>query len=142
VNQVICGLTSSFSPFAMAASALAGVGFHRPIEPVAGTLNAVKGGSTVALKFNVYGEGGVEITDPAFFGVDAFQVKQVGCLPGEGEDSDVGLVTTTGGTSLRYDTTAGQFVQSWKTPTNLQGKCLLVKVTGEGLLISARFKMK
>jgi hypothetical protein len=27
--------------------------------------------------------------------------------------------TTTGGTSLRFDTTGDQFVQNWKTPTQL-----------------------
>jgi hypothetical protein len=55
----------SFSRFAIASSALAGVGFHIPLEPVAGALNTAKGGTTVPLKFNVYDDGGVEITNPA-----------------------------------------------------------------------------
>jgi hypothetical protein len=48
-------------------------------------------------------------------------------------------VVTTGGTALRYDTTGGQFVQNWKTPTVVG--CYFVRVTGDGLLLSARFKV-
>ena len=135
----VCGLTSSFSPFAIAASALAGVGFHQPIEPVAGALNTAKGGSTVPLKFNVYRRCGGRDHEP--FGASRirnFLVSRFVCETGELED-DVEVVTT-GGTSLRYDTTARQFVQNWKTPKT-PGVCYLVKVTGDGLLLSARFKL-
>ena len=136
-TSTVCGLTSSFSPFAIAASALAGVGFHQPVEPVAGAVNTVKGGSTVPLKFNVYGANGVEITNPAGIANLAFQVTRVSCESGEPED-DVPFQTT-GETSLQY--TGGMFHQNWKTPKT-PGACYLVKVTGDGLLISARFKTK
>jgi hypothetical protein len=140
VAMTICGLTSSFSPFAMAASALGkAVGFHQPIEPVAGALNAVKGGATVPLKFNVYGNDGVEITDPSDIPNLAFQASQIACDTGAPvEDVEA---ESTGGTSLRYDMTAGQFVQNWKTPRT-PGVCYLAKVTGDGLLLSARFMVK
>jgi hypothetical protein len=62
--QIICGLTSSFSPFVIAATASDARGFHAPIKPVAGDVNSVKGGSTVALKFNVFSEPSVEVTNP------------------------------------------------------------------------------
>jgi hypothetical protein len=136
VAQTVCGLTSSFSPFAIAASALRGVGFHQPVEPVAGALNTAKGGSTVPLKFNVYGTDGVEITNPAHLANVAFLVSRIACETGEFEDPVP--FQTTGATELRY--TGDAFHQNWKTP-KVPG-CYLVKVTADGLLLSARFKLK
>jgi hypothetical protein len=142
-NQIICGLTASFSPFVIAATALDAKGFHSPIKPVAGELNTVKGGSTVALKFNVFGDGNVEITDPTTLtnpdGIGAkFETAAVTCEGGTPENWDV--ITTTGNTGLRYDSTSGNFVQNWKTPT-VPG-CYLVQLKGDGLLLSALFKVR
>jgi hypothetical protein len=137
-TSTVCGLTSSFSPFSLAGSEVAGVGFHRPIDPVAGVLNTVKGGSTVSLKFNVYGDAGAEITSVEGISNLAFKISTVPCEVGAPEEW-VDIVTT-GGTALRYDATAGQFVQNWKTPTATG--CYFVKVTGDGLLLSARFKVR
>ena len=51
-------------------------------------------------------------------------------------------VVTTGGTSLRYDSTGGQFVQNWQTPKTA-GKCYVVTVTmQDGSSITANFKTK
>jgi hypothetical protein len=137
-TTTVCGTTSSFSPFAVAASALAGVGFHAPIDPVAGSLNVVRGGATVSLKFNVYGSNGMEITSPDGIPTPGFTVSSIGCESGAPEEW-VDAVTT-GGTSLRYDATARQFVQNWKTPK--QAGCYIVRVTGDGLLLSARFRVR
>jgi hypothetical protein len=115
------------------------VGFHQPVEPVAGALNTVKGGSTVPLKFNVYDASGVEVTNPANIVNARFVMTRIACEAGEPEET-VDAVTT-GGTQLRYDATARQFIQNWQTPKT-PGACYLVKVTGDGLLISARFKLK
>jgi hypothetical protein len=50
--------------------------------------------------------------------------------------------TATGGTSLRYDTTGGQFIYNWKTPTGA-GSCHKVTLTAnDGSTIIAYFKMK
>lgn len=136
-SSMVCGLTSSFSPFAIAASALAGVGFHAPVSPIAGALNAVKGGSTVPLKFNVYAKGPFEITNAEAITNLSFTVVPIACTGGAVEE--VIPLTTTGSTSLRYDTSAQQFVQNWKTPKT--PGCYLVRVTGDGLLLSAKFKV-
>jgi hypothetical protein len=43
---------------------------------------------------------------------------------------------------LRYDTTAGQFIQNWKTPTGA-GSCYIATMTAkDGSAISAQFKTK
>lgn len=50
--------------------------------------------------------------------------------------------TATGGTSLRYDTAAGQFVYNWKTPSTA-GKCYRVTMTTQdGSSLMAYFKLK
>jgi hypothetical protein len=131
-NSRICGITSSFSPFAIAASQATTSGFAPPISPVGSYQNVVKGGSTVALKFNV-SVNGVEMTNPDLL---TFSVVQVGCTTDIGETPVP--FETTGGTSLRY--AGGQFVQNWKTPT--APGCYFVRVTGEGLLLNAVFKVR
>ena len=54
----------------------------------------------------------------------------------------VGPAAVTGGTSLRYDATAGYFIQNWKVP-NTPG-CYMVRMTTaqDGLALTARFKVR
>lgn len=86
-------------------------GFFQPVDM--DKVNMVKGGSTVPLKFEVFA-GTTELTDVSV--VAAFTVKKVSCLNFSGDPiEEIGL-TTTGGTVLRYDWTAGQFIQNWQTP--------------------------
>jgi hypothetical protein len=50
--------------------------------------------------------------------------------------------TTTGGTVLRYDATAGQFIQNWQTP-RLAGQCFkVIMTTQDGSWLTAYFKLK
>ena len=94
------------------------------------------------LKSNVYGANGAELTSPGSINILAFMVSgPAGCDAGA-TGAAVPIVTTcgtTGGTALRDDTAAGQFVQNWKTPKTIG--CYYVRVTGEGLLLSARFRV-
>ena len=134
INTMICGVTTSFSPFAIFVSPLKVIGFHSPVSQVPGAINSIKGGSTVPLKFNVYVDG-VEKTDTSGL---QFGVRAVGCAISAGEDPVD--FTTTGGTELRYE--GGSFIQSWKTPT-VPG-CYLVRMTttADGLSLNALFKVK
>jgi hypothetical protein len=51
--------------------------------------------------------------------------------------------TTTGSTSLRYDTTAGQFIQNWQTPKVMKDTCYRTIVTfQDGTSIHAFFKVR
>ncbi|MEO8358091.1 MAG: PxKF domain-containing protein [Chloroflexota bacterium] len=51
-------------------------------------------------------------------------------------------VNSTGGTSLRYDTTGGQFIQNWQTP-KAAGSCYKVTMTNhDGSFLTAFFKLK
>jgi hypothetical protein len=112
-------------------------GFYAPVDmtPAGGApvYNTIKGGQTVPLKFEVFAAStGLEQTSVGFFGdtasaqAAAFKISPVSC--NASASIDAVEVTTTGGTSFRYDTTGGQFIQNWKTPTNV-GSCYAVSVT-------------
>jgi hypothetical protein len=110
-------------------------GFYAPVDK--GVHNTVKGGNTVPLKFEMFA-GTRELTDVE--AVDSFTAQKINCdgtLP-----ADIVEVTSTGGTSLRYDQTGGQFIQNWKTPTGA-GNCYKVTMSADdGSKISALFKIK
>ncbi len=111
-------------------------GFYQPVD-IGDLYNVVKGGSTVPLKFEVFA-GSTELTDTA--AVKSFVQTKVAC------DSDAILdeieVVTTGGTSLRYDTLSGQFIQNWQTPKQ-PGTCYKVTMTTQdGSFLKAFFRLK
>ena len=111
-------------------------GFYQPVD-MNGVYNTVKGGSTVPLKFELF-SGTTELTDTA--SIKSLQSQKITCAGTALEDAIEAVAT--GGTSLRYDTTGGQFIYNWKTPTGA-GSCYKVTVTAnDGSTISALFKMK
>ena len=99
-------------------------GFYSPVD-MGNVLNTVKAGSTVPLKFEVF-TSTAELTGTST--IAQFSVREVSCASLGTALSDAVEVTTTGGTALRYDATAGQFVQNWKTPAGA-GRCYAVTVT-------------
>jgi hypothetical protein len=109
-------------------------GFYQPVD-MNGVVNTVKGGSTVPLKFEVFA-GSTELTNTA---IVSTLVKQVTC---NATIEDTVEVLATGGTSLRYDSTSGQFIFNWQTP-KLPGKCYSVTLTTQDdSSITALFKLK
>ena len=112
-------------------------GYYQPVD-MNGVWNTVKGGSTVQLKFELFA-GTTELS--ATSAVKSFSVQGVAC-PGALAVADDIELTTTGGTSLRYDTTGGPFVQNWQTPKSA-GSCYKVTMTAQDMsTISALFKLK
>jgi hypothetical protein len=111
-------------------------GYYQPVDM--GIWNTVKGGSTVPLKFEVFA-GPTELTSTSV--VKSFTTKSVTC-PGASAPTDEIEFVTTGGTNLRYDSTAGQFIQNWQTPKK-PGSCHTVTMeTQDGTKISANFILK
>jgi hypothetical protein len=110
-------------------------GFYQPID-MNGVMNTVKGGSTVPAKFEVFA-GDTEITDPSLM---SFSMAKTTCsLLSPTDDIET---TSTGSTSLRYDTTGGQFIYNWKTPAGA-GTCYqLTMRAADGSTIRANFKLK
>jgi len=111
-------------------------GFYSPVD-MGGVWNTVKGGSTVPLKFEVF--AGTELSNTS--AVKSFTAATVTC-PGSSAAIDPIELVTTGGTSLRYDATAGQFVQNWSTPKK-PGTCTqVVMTTQDGSKLTANFMLK
>jgi hypothetical protein len=111
-------------------------GFYQPVD-MDGVYNKVKGGSTVPLKFEIFA-GPTELTDTA--DIKSLTYATIQC-DGTEPTTDI-ETTTTGGTSLRYDTTSGQFIFNWKTPKT-PGVCLRVTLTTQdGSTLVAYFTIK
>jgi hypothetical protein len=113
-------------------------GFYSPVDMI-GTLNTVRGGSTVPMKFEVFA-GSSELTSPSV--VSSFKTGIIACSTVGAVPTDEIEITTTGGTTLRYDASAGQFIQNWQTP-KAAGVCYRTTMsTIDGTSISAYFKTK
>lgn len=114
-------------------------GFFQPVD-MGGVLNTVKAGSTVPLKFELFA-GSSELTNVS--AVKGFTVKGIVCPAASTPADDIELVTT-GQTVLRYDTTAGQFIQNWQTPKSGAGSCYRVTMLAADsyTTITADFKLK
>jgi len=111
-------------------------GFYQPVD-MGDVVNTVKNGSTVPLKFEVFA-GSTELTSTS--AVKSFTQMKVAC--DFAPTLDEIEVTSTGGTSLRYDTTGGQFIQNWQTP-KAPGACYVVTLTTQDdRSMSAKFKLK
>jgi hypothetical protein len=111
-------------------------GFFQPVD-MNGVFNVVKNGSTVPLKFRIFA-GPTELTDVAH--VRSLKHGLVACDASAPND-EIETVAT-GGTSLRYDASGGQFIYNWKTP-GTPGKCYSVTMTTQdGSTLSAFFKLK
>lgn len=111
-------------------------GFYQPVD-MDGVFNVVQKGSTVPLKFEIF-NGSIELTDTAE--ITSFIFTPIACDTNATIDNIE--ITVTGDTSLRYDTTAGQFVYNWKTPKTA-GTCYEVDlITVEGSMLWANFKLK
>ena len=114
-------------------------GFYQPVDMSGPQIvwNTIKGGSTVPLKFNLYAGSATKTS--------VGDVSGFGFAPAPCEVSMIDSAvefTTTGGTQLRYDGTAGQFIQNWQTPKTA-GKCYAVQLTAlDGSTIVAYFKTK
>jgi len=116
-------------------------GFYQPVDMSTSTTtvwNTVKGGSTVPLKFELF-KGATELTDTS--AIKSLQAQKISCSTSAGLEDAIETVAT-GGTSLRYDSTGGQYIYNWKTPTGAN-TCYKVTLTAnDGSTLSAYFKMK
>ena len=112
-------------------------GFFAPVDND-GVLNTIKGGQSVPLKWNIPNGSGGWVSSLEV--VKSVKQGEISCSASAAAD-DV-EATTTGGTSLRYDTAANQYIYNWQSPKT-SGKCYSVNVTlTDGTSHVALFKTK
>ena len=110
-------------------------GFFQPIENLP-TLNEVKGGQAIPIKFSLNGNFGLNIFAPGYPASSA-----IAC-----SDTEPGNVieetTTAGGSSLTYNAATGQYNYVWKTDKSWKGCRLLIVRFNDGSSYMAKFRFK
>jgi hypothetical protein len=114
-------------------------GFYQPVDMGTDVLNTVKNGSTVPVKFELFA-GPTELTSTS--AVSSVTAKTVNCTAFAGDTEDAIEMVTTGGTSLRYDATGGQFIYNWQTPKKPNTCYNLTMTAADGSTLTAYFKLK
>jgi len=115
------------------------IGFLPPVDnpPV---FNAAKAGRTIPVKWQLKDANGAFISSLSVVVYNPLRYWQI-ADDGAPVDPLPIDATTTGGTVLRYDSAANQFVFNWQTSSTFAGKCFeLLLDLNDGTQHAARFK--
>lgn len=133
---VVCGLTSSFSPFAVGQPRWPFRGFMQPVDN-GGILNAMKAGSAVPIKFGLGGNRGLDI-----LAAGAPSSSVIAC-PGGTAPDDIEQTVTAGSSSLSYSTASDIYTLIWKTQKTWAGTCRHFELRlNDGTLHTALFDFR
>ena len=133
---VVCGMTSSFSPFVLGVPAPVHYPWSGFLDPVSNTkVNTEFAGSIIPIRFRVGGDQGLDVIVPggAASGVAACTV---GAMPASTQ-----AATTPLGVKLQYVKASKTYWYFWQTKTNWAGTCRTFVLTLEdGSVHTASFK--
>lgn len=132
---MVCGVTDSFSPFAVGQPNWPFVGFQQPVGND-GVLNTMKAGAAVPIKFGVGGDRGLDI----FAGAPASIV--IAC-PGGIISETVEQTVAAGTSSLSYSADSDTYTFVWKTQKTWAGTCRQFELRlDDGTLHTALFDFR
>jgi predicted extracellular nuclease len=111
-------------------------GFFQPVDNLP-TLNGVKAGSAIPVKFSLGGDKGLSIF------AAGYPKSQVIACDLTGPVDDVNQTVTAGSSSLSYDPLTGQYTYVWKSDKSWVGTCRQLIVTlADGTTHVANFNFK
>jgi hypothetical protein len=132
-NNVICGQTTSFSPFVIAEPRI--FGFYQPVDNLP-TINRTKGGNAVPVKFSLGAAEGLDI-----FATNYPVSVKINCT-GTVVLDDVEQTVTAGASSFSYDATTGVYTYVWKTDKTWAGTCRQLQLRlKDGAMKYANFQL-
>ena len=110
-------------------------GFFPPVDNPP-TLNIVKAGSGVPVKFSLSGDQGLNILAAGYP-----KSMKIDCMTSDSQDA-IEETVTAGGSSLTYDPITDQYIYVWKTEKGWAGPCrqLIVRLN-DGTDHTANFKL-
>jgi hypothetical protein len=122
-NNIICGASTSLSPFAILETTYQFVGFFDPVQTGPGVVNLAYAGKAIPLKWKLIDKNGAFISDLS--AVTGTYYQQTECSENAWfNDIDEALSTLSSGSSgLHYDFSSNQYVYTWKTAKNMTGNC-------------------
>jgi hypothetical protein len=136
VTNTVCGTTTSLSPFTLFEVKYPFAGFYAPVDN-GSTVNAVKAGAAVPVRFSLGGDNGLNI-----FWSGYPRVQVMLCATG-GLVDVIEETVNAGGSSLSYDPTAGRYTYVWKTDKSWAGTCRQLQVKlADGETYTAQFTFR
>lgn len=131
----VCGVTDSFSPFAVGQPHWPFVGFQRPVDND-GVLNAMKAGAAVPIKFGTGGNRGLDILAGA-------PTSTVITCPGGATPDAVEQTVAAETSSLSYSAGSDTYTFVWKTHKTWAGSCRQFELRlDDGTLHTALFDFR
>lgn len=114
-------------------------GFFSPVD-MPDVVNMAKAGSTIPVRWRLTDFAGGYVTDVAtVVGITSFRTN---CSSSALSD-EIETTVASGGTALRYDAVAQQFVYNWATMKSWLGTCrTLVLALNDGTIHMAHFKFR
>jgi hypothetical protein len=91
-------------------------GFFQPVDNRP-TLNTVKAGSAVPVKFSLHGNQGLSVLQPGYP-----RIEPIACPSGVQLDA-IDQTVTAGSSSLSYDASSDTYTYTWKTDKAWSGQC-------------------